>query len=438
MLPTTMALIAALALVAANAFFVASEFAMVKMRPTRLEQLVAAKVRGAKTALDISRRLDAYLSANQLGITLASLGLGWLGEPAFAYLLEPLLSPLGLSPRAASGIAFATGFVILTFLHTVLGELAPKSLAIQRTEVVALWTAAPLHAFYLAAYPLIWTLNKSAALALRLVRLKPASEADMVHSPEELRMLLRRLPIDAGARRFMDRVFDYTQRIARHVMILRDDVVTLIAGRPFEENVRLALANQYTRYPLVDQETDRVLGYIHLKDLVAALAQGKRPDLRELARQPVSATEEMPIEQIRQAFQRQRVHLAVVRDREGVFTGIVTLEDLLEEMVGEIQDEHDGGELPPIIRLPERRFEVDGRLTLDVAERDLGLKFHDVPAGVETLGGFVMARFGVLPRRGQSVSLGGMRLTVLAVRNRRIARLRGEPIPEPPPPPPEV
>jgi CBS domain containing-hemolysin-like protein len=427
MIPPTLALLAAFALVLANAFFVASEFAIVKIRPTRLEQLAAEGVRSARTALHISRHLDAYLSANQLGITLASLALGWLGEPAFTALLEPLLSRLGASHRTVQATAVALGFVILTFLHTVVGELAPKSVAIQRTEPVALWTAAPLHAFYVATYPLIWALNKSAALALRLVRMRPIGEAEAIHSPEELRLLLRRLPMDAGARRFIDRVFDYTNRIARHVMVLRRDVVTLSVERPFEENVRVALANQYTRYPLVEGEGDRVIGYVHLKDLVSALAQGRRPDLRSLAREPVIAREDAPVEAIRREFMRRRVHLAVILDGAGAFTGIVTLEDLLEEVVGEIQDEQDVAEVPPVIRLPDGRFEVDGRLTLDVAERELGFRPPDVPPGVETVGGWVLSALGELPRRGQSVTAGGVKLTVLSVLDRRIARLRGEP-----------
>jgi CBS domain containing-hemolysin-like protein len=428
MLPTTVALVAAFLLVMANGFFVASEFAIVKMRTTRLEQLAAEGSRRARTALGISHRIDAYLSANQLGITLASLALGWLGEPAFSTLIEPALVRLGVSHRAVSGIALTTSFVIITFLHTVVGELAPKSLAIQRTEPVALWTAAPLHAFYVAMYPLIWALNTSASLVLRLVRLRPLSEHEASHSPEELRGLLRRMPIDPDARRFIDRIFDYTHRIARHVMILRRDVVVLVAGRPFEENLRTAITNQYTRYPLLSEDGDMVLGYVHLKDLVAADYAGVRPDLRTIARRPVLATETTPIERIRKAFMRQRVHMAIITGEGAAFTGIVTLEDLLEEVVGEIQDEQDIGEVPPIQRLRGGRFEVDGRVTLDVAERDLGIDLSEAQTTAETLGGYVTERLGALPRRGQSVTVGRVRLTVIALRDRRVARLRGEPI----------
>ncbi|HUS66814.1 MAG TPA: hemolysin family protein, partial [Kofleriaceae bacterium] len=255
-----LALGACLVLVLANAFFVASEFAIVKMRATRLVELAEAGNSRARTALGISRRLDAYLSANQLGITLASLALGWIGEPAFAGIIEPLFARLGPGAAAASHtVAVIVGFVAITFLHTVIGELAPKSLAIQRTEPVALWTAKPLRWFYFVAYPVIWTLNAASALTLRLLRLRPASESELLHSPEEMRLVLRHVAIDPGARRLIDRVFDYTRRVARHVMTLRRDVTVLEIERTFDENVARVLEHQYTRYPLVDPTDDRVL-----------------------------------------------------------------------------------------------------------------------------------------------------------------------------------
>src|SRR5262245_15816523 len=231
----------AILLVAANGFFVASEFAIVKMRPTRLVELAARGQRSARTALDISRHLDAYWSANQLGITLASLALGWIGEEAFAALLTPVLGP----GAAVHPIAIALSFAIITFLHTVVGELAPKSLAIQRTETVALWTAIPLRAFYILAFPIIWVLNSASALVLRLVGLHRASEIEMIHSPEELRMILQHVTIEPSARRLIDRVFDYTHHLARHAMALRSDVTVLSTERSFEDNLATVLSAQY-------------------------------------------------------------------------------------------------------------------------------------------------------------------------------------------------
>ena len=210
-------------------------------------------------------------------------------------------------------------------------------------------------------------------------------------------------------------------------MILRRDVVTLYANRSFDENVSIALANQYTRYPLVEEATDAVVGYVHLKDLVVAMAQGRKPDIRALARQPIFAMEDAPLEGIRAAFQRRRVHIAVIRNAQGSFTGILTLEDLLEEVVGEIQDEQDVGEMPPIVRLPDGRYDVDGRVTLDVAAREIGLPALEAPPGIETVGGWVAALAGEIPRRGTSVCIPGFRMTVLVVWDNRVVRLRLEP-----------
>src|SRR6185436_13137435 len=207
---------------------------------------------------------------------------------------------------------------------------------------IAMWTAVPFRVFYIVAYPLIWTLKVAAFFVLKLLRLPPASEAEMLHSPEELRMVVQHVKLDPGARRLIDRVFDYTHRVARHVMTLRRDVVTLEAGRPFEDNLRIAVANQYTRYPLVEPATDRVVGYVHLKDIVAALASGRRPEkMRDLVREPIYASEETRLEWLRREFQRRRVHIAIILGPGHAFTGIVTLEDLVEEVLGEIQDEQD-------------------------------------------------------------------------------------------------
>jgi CBS domain containing-hemolysin-like protein len=433
--PVGVALLASLLLVLANAFFVASEFALVKIRPTQLETLRKQGSRRAGQALRISRKIDAYLSANQLGITLASLALGWLGEPAFARLLQPLFVALGLRGRytsaAAHTAAVAVGFTLITFLHVVLGELAPKSLAIQRTEPVALWTAGPLRFFYLLTYPLIWLLNRSAALVLRAVGLSPASEAEVLHTPEELRLVLSHVKLTGEARRLIDRVFDYSRRLARHVMTLRPDVVALEVKNSFRANLDVMLANQYTRYPLLDG--DHVLGYIHIKDVMAALAEGVVPERMRLLRQPLFVSHDQPIEDLRREFQRRRVHMAIVTDDAGEFIGIVTLEDLLEEVVGEILDEQDVGEVAPIVRGPEGSFEAEGRLTLDVAERELELGLLDAPVGVETLGGYVMAKLAKLPRPGDSVEAGRYRLVVVEVRDRRVRRLRGELLPSPSP-----
>jgi CBS domain containing-hemolysin-like protein len=427
--PTTALLLAAL-MVLANAFFVASEFAIVKIRPTRVKELVSGGSRRAWILSGITRRLDKYLSANQLGITLASLGLGWVGEPALAHIVEPHLDWLGPAASiTAHSLALSISFALITFFHTVLGELAPKSLALQRTEPVALWTAAPLRAFYIAAYPVIWGLTAAANLCLRLVRLHPASGAEMLHSSDELRLVLQHVELDQGARRLIDRVFDYTHRVARHVMTLRRDVVVLEQGRTWRENIDIALANQFTRYPLVEPGTNKVLGYIHIKDMMAALASGHEPErMRELAREPIYCSEETPSEWLRREFQRRRVHMSIVLGPGDAFVGVVTLEDLLEEFVGEIQDEQDVGEIQPIVHGAEGRFEVDGRLTLDVAERELGIVLPAMPPEIETLGAYVQSHLAPPLRPGRTIEIGGFRFTTIEIRDGRIRRLRGEPL----------
>ncbi|HEY5450741.1 MAG TPA: hemolysin family protein [Polyangia bacterium] len=417
-------------MVLANAFFVAAEFAFVKIRPTRLQQLAREGRVRARLLLGITAQLPAYLSASQLGITLASLTLGWLGEPAFAALIRPWLEGTAASERTVHTLAVAASLTVITFLHTVLGELAPKALAIQRTESIAMWAAVPFRVFYLVSFPLTWMLKAAAGLVLRILRLPPPSEAEMLHSPDELRLVIQHVQLDPGARRLIDRVFDYTHRVARHVMTLRRDVVTLTAGIPFDDNLRIALANQYTRYPLVEPGTDRVVGYIHLKDIVSALASGKRPAfMRELVREPIYASDDTRLEWLRREFQRRRVHIAIILGPGHTFAGIVTLEDLLEEVVGEIQDEQDAEEIPPIVRNADGSFEVDGRLTLDVAARDIGVAFPAVPPEVETLGGFIITQLPELPVPGDVIAAGGFRFTVLAVRDRRIRRLHATRLP---------
>lgn len=426
---TTVALSVSALLVLANAFFVASEFAIVKIRPTRVEELVGRGGWRARMVHGITRRLDTYLSANQVGITLASIALGWLGEPALAEVLEPSLEFLGHKAGvAAHSLALAVSFGFITLAHVVLGELVPKSLALQATEPVALWTALPLRLFYFAAFPLIWVLNAFANLMLRMFGLRPASEAEMLHSPDELRLVLQHVPLDPGARRLIDRVFDYTHRVARHVMTLRRDVVVLAAGLPFEENVKVALTNQYTRYPLVEADRDRVVGYVHLKDIVAALAAGRTPKMSEISREPTYCSEDTSCEWLRREFQRRRVHIAIVLADNGRFVGVVTLEDLLEEFVGEIQDEQDVGEIPPIVRATDGRFEVDGRITLDVARRELGIRIEPPRAEIETLGAYFHHQLGRPPQPGDAIRASGVRLTALEIRDGRVRRLRGEPL----------
>lgn len=417
-------------LILTNAYFVAAEFAIVKVRRSRIKELADQGRRRARIVLAIKQRLDAYLSAAQLGITLASLALGWIGEPTIARLIEPWLRPLGAwAGASAHALALGVSLVTITWLHTTLGEQVPKVLALNLAEPMALWTAPLLRLFYLVAFPLIWLLNGSANAVLRLFGVRSTAESEALHSPGELRMVLQQVKIEPGARRLIDRVFDYTQRVARHVMTLRRDVVVLVAGRPFEENLTTAVGNQYTRYPLVDPRNDTVLGYVHLKDIVAALASGRKPRrMREIARQPIYVAEDTRLEWLRREFQRRRVHIAIVLGAQDRFVGIVTMEDLIEEFVGEIQDEQDVGEIPPLVRAPNGHFEAEGRLTLDVAARDLGLKLVPQRPEIETVGAYLEAAIGRIPQPGDTHDVEGYQLTAIEIRDGHIRRLRGVPL----------
>ena len=333
---------------------------------------------------------------------------------------------------ATHSIALGCSFVVITFLHAVLGELVPKAIALQKAELVALWAAIPLRIFAIITFPFIWALTTAANLFLRMLRLHPASGAEMLHSSDELRLVLQHVELDPGARRLIDRVFDYTHRVARHVMTLRRDVAVMEEGRPWRENIDIALANQYTRYPLVELGTDKVLGYIHMKDMMAALAAGHEPKrMRELAREPIYCSEETPSEWLRREFQRRRVHMSIVLGTGNNFVGVVTLEDLLEEFVGEIQDEQDVGEIQPIVRGSEGRFEVDGRLTLDVAERERNVVLPPMPPEIDTIGAYVQSHLAPPLRPGRSVEIGRFRFSTIEIRDGRIRRLRGEPLPDP-------
>src|SRR5262249_15210230 len=295
----------------------------------------------------------------------------------------------------------------------------------QRTEPIALWTAVPLRVFYLIAFPVIWVLNAAANVLLRAVGLGRAGETEGLHSAREMRLILQSAAIDPGAPRLMDRVFDSAQPLARPAVTLRADVVFLDADRPFDDNVRLVLANLYSRYPVLDRAADRVVGYVHVKDLLAPLAAGQKPDLRQLARVPPTFREDTPLEDIRREMQRRGTPLVVVVDAAGAIAGILTLEDVVEDFIGEIRDEGDAGEAPPFVRQGDG-FEADGRLTLDVIEREAGVTLDEDLTGVETLGGLVATLLGRIPAAGDSVEAAGLVLHVLAVKDRRVTRVRAE------------
>lgn len=431
-------LLLALFFVLLNGWFVLAEFALVKVRTTRLRELAQDGKAGAKLALHITGKLDQYLSAIQLGITLASLALGWVGEPALAHLIEPLVARFPGATLVAHGIAAGCAFGVITFLHVVLGEMAPKTMAILRAERFALWVSMPLHAFYVVTWPLIAVLQGASNMLVRLLGYSPASEGADPYTEEELRMIVAASHaqgvLNEATRYLLDNVLDYTTRIVREVMTPRRDVFTLDVRTPVAESIALALEREFSRYLLFDPEKDQVLGFVHVKDLVS-IATGRKQvaSLKEVARPPVFVPEFVPIDRVRRQLQARKTHLGVVVDELGDFVGIVTLEDLLEELVGEIQDETDV-EQPKILRQTDGSVEIDGGLLLESAVKKLGLEAPEKVEGVDTIGGYVFALLGRAPQVGDVVAVGRHRLEVLQVDRLRIRRLRMIPIgPEPAP-----
>ena len=414
-------------LILLNAFFVASEFAIVKIRPTRLEQLVRGGDARARLALRMSQRLDAYLSANQLGMTIASLGLGWIGQPAIADLVEPRLAFLGrFSLTAAHTVALVIAFVLITALHTILGELAPKSFAIQKTIEMTLFAARPLHSFYLVMFPFIWLLNTGANAVVRLFGLKPAGRDEIMHTSEELRMLLATSPVglDPMLRGMLVRIFDLRRRTARHVMTLRSDAATLSAAMTIGDAVKFVNDAGYSRYPVLDEESREVLGYLHLRDLFEVLSGGRKATrVVAIPGKPIYARESTSVERLRLEMQARQIPVAIITSDAAEFVGLVTIEDLLEEIVGEIRDETDE-ELAPLHRRGSGIVDVDGRLMLQDLERDVGIVLKPEVKSVETVAGYILARLERPAQPNERVECEGYTLVATDVAGRRVRRVR--------------
>ncbi|MER3523737.1 MAG: hypothetical protein C4326_06620 [Ignavibacteria bacterium] len=422
-------LAAVFGLVLLNGFFVAAEFAIVKVRTTQIEPLLRKGQKRARIAHEVITHLDAYLSATQLGITLTSLGLGWLGEPFVADLLEPIFAFVGIvNPTALTTVSFAVAFGFITFLHIVLGELAPKSLAIQRAQSVTLRAAGPLHLFFVVFKPAIWALNGAANYFLRMVGIQPVSENDLAHSEEELRILLSHgKNITATSRNILLKAMELRERTVREVMVPRRQVVFLSSERTLEENLAAALEFHFTRYPLCERDLDNVLGMIHLKDLFRLQhTKGDATDLLSIRRDVLFVPETTPLEKLLNTFLTKKMLMAIVVDEYGGTTGLITLEDILEELVGEIRDEFD---VEPLMvqRVGEQEFVVDGTMPL----HDFARMFDVVPdtKDVVTLSGYVVHRIGRVPEKGTNLQLGSWHAVVEAVDGKKVKQLRMKKLP---------
>jgi CBS domain containing-hemolysin-like protein len=425
-----------LGLVMLNGFFVAAEFALVKIRETQLDTLVAKGHRRAKVARHILANLNSFLSATQLGITMASLGLGWVGEPLFNRILSPLLTSLGVqSETARHSISFALGFSAITFLHITAGELAPKWTAIQKPLPIALWLARPLQWFYIASYPLNWILNRSAQWLLRQAGIEPASENERVHSEEELRLLVTASQRHQGGttlgRDIVLNALDLRRRIVRDVMRPRQEIVALDTQASMAECLEVAEKTRYSRFPLCEGgDLDKTLGVIHIKDLYAMRLKARSgAELISVARKLVYVPETARLERLLQLLLERKLHLAIVVDEYGGTLGMVTLENILEELVGQIQDEFDQ-EKPLLVKTGENTWEIAGNLPLHDLEELVGEPLEE--EGITTASGWVTHRLGGFPKVGDLVGLSSSQLRVEQLEGTRVARLN---LTKQPPPP---
>lgn len=423
-------LLFALFLVFLNAMFVAAEFGFVKARKTRMEILAARGDKRAQSALFGMAHLDAYLSVCQLGITLASLGLGWIGEPAVARLLRPLLELLSITNQAViTSLSMAIGFTIITLMHVVLGELAPKSISIQKAEKTVLFLALPMRVIYLVWYPVVVVMNGISNALLRLAGIRPASEAEQSHSPEELRMLIMDSSkgghIDPSGGRMLDNIFSFYHKTAKDIMTHRMDTILLHVSDALPQVVKVLEESGHTRFPVYDDSKDSIVGFIHAKDL---LSLQKGASLRDLLRDPAYVQETVRLDKLLQDMQAKRRQFCVVVDEYGDWQGVLTMEDIVEAIVGEIQDEFDNEE-PDVIAETDGSYLVSGDLSLDDLEEHLPLT-----CGVDTdmykkLAAHFMDSLGEIPKPGDAIELCGKRFTVMDMDRYRVRRVRVEDLP---------
>lgn len=420
-------------LVFVNGFFVLAEFSLVKVRRTRLEELFQAGDKRAELALTIESSIDSYLSAIQLGITLASLALGWIGEPAIVALIEPFMQRnFPNNTLLLHTASVVIGFTIVTLLHVVVGELIPKSIAIQRAERMTLLVVWPLYIFHKIGYPIITIFDRTAWALLKLMGIRPAKDAEIAHSEEELRMIVsashRGGILNQMESELIDNVFDFADRLAREIMVPRQDMICLFLEDEMEENLAVVRKSGHTRYPLCHKDKDHVLGMVHIRDLMdAGIFKDQDVDLRTLMREILVVPEGMSVAKLLQLMRRKKTHLAVVADEYGGTAGLVALEDVIEEIVGEIQDEHDQEETE-MQRLDNGWFEFDGRVLLDDVAEVLSIPLEDHEE--DTIGGYVFGLLGRRPEVGDQVEISGFQFEVLKAAGFRVVRVQARALDE--------
>lgn len=409
-------------LVLLNGFFVSVEYAMVKVRSGRIDALIEEGSKRALAAKSVIGNLDGFLSACQLGITLASLALGWLGEPAVATIVGPLITGLGLGETSVHVISLIIAFMFITVLHIVLGELAPKTMAVNKAEAVLLLTSGAMNVFYRIMYPFIWVVNGLAGGLLRMFRLAPASELATAHTEEEIRIIMQESNksglIDNTEMTLVDNIFEFADTMAREIMIPRTEMICLNSHLSAEENLEVAFDGMRTRYPVCDGDKDHILGFIHIKDLIREHA----PRVGDLIRPILTVPESIQISALLKVMQRAKTQIAILIDEYGGTSGMVTLEDIMEEIVGEIQDEFDE-ERPGVEMLGEDEYSIDGLMLIEEINDRLGL--HMDTEDYDTIGGWLYSKLEVNPpQKGQSIEFDGHLFVVEETENKRISRIK--------------
>ncbi len=429
---TVLNLTIAVLLLAANAFYVAAEFALVKSRGFRIAALAENGTFGARLAKRIMVKIEPYLANCQLGITMASLGLGWVGEPTAASLIAPLLEPLGLPHSAIHVIAFVSGFLLFSSLHIVIGEQVPKTLAIRKPEPVSLFIAYPLHVSYVLLFPLTWLLSAAASGILRLLGVAEASHVDIL-TDEEIEGLIEvsaeHGKMEAGQATYIQNVFRFGELEVSDVMVHRTRIVALDANLPAPELIKLVLESSYTRMPIYRGEPDDIIGIVHAKDVLRALARAQgdmeKVNMVKLSTKPWFVPDTTPLSAQLSAFLKANTHFALVIDEYGEMEGLITLEDILEEIVGDIADEYDVV-IEGILKQADGSYLIDGDVPIRDVNRSLG--WHLPDEEVTTIAGLVIHEAKMIPNEGQQFTFHGSRFRVLRKQRNRLTQLRVTPL----------
>ncbi|GAB6992342.1 hemolysin family protein [Paenibacillus pini] len=411
-------------LIGLSAFFVAVEFAVIRIRASRVDQLIDEGKKGAVAVKKVLGNLDGYLSACQLGITITSLCLGFLGEPTVEKILHPLFEQWGLSEGVRQFLSLFIAFAIITYLHVVIGELAPKTIAIRKAETVALLTATPIIWFNKIMYPFIWILNGSANQLVRLFGIKPASEHEDAHSEEELQIILSESfesgKINRNEFGYVSRIFAFDNMLAKEIMVPRTDMICLYKEKPRAENVAIIKEQQYTRFPLVDGNKDNVIGIINTKQFFLAYEDDPDVDVTKLLHPVMAVSEVTPVNTLLKRMQLEGTHMAILIDEYGGTSGLVTIEDIIEEIVGEIRDEFDGDEEEDIQIMSKHHMIVDGKVSLYVINDhfNLDLDSHEW----DTIGGWLYSQQSEM-EENESLVFDGVKFTLLERDNNRYCKL---------------